>query len=330
MLETARGGVLLRGIGAAHNDVAVVTNVSADHLGLQGIHTLDQLAEVKAAIIRITKPTGWVVLNADDPRVLAMRRHTKARPYAFSLDPDSPGLRAVLDERGRGITVLDGDMVLLHGGDPDHLVPIDEVPVTLAGLSSHNVANALAAAAAALSVGLPRAAVVEGLRTFLPDASLNPGRMNVWSLRDRIVIVDLAHNEESLRALLEVARGLRQPGGAVWCVLGTAGDRTDALLRALGEIAAKGADRAVIAEKEVYLRGRDPAEMITLFRAGAGAELPAYATELDALAQVVGESSPGDVVALMCHAQRAEVDAWLAELGGAPVDSDGIRALARR
>jgi cyanophycin synthetase len=103
VLETARGGILLRGIGTAHNDVAVVTNVSSDHLGLHGIHTLDQLAEVKSTITRITRPDGWDVLNADDPRVLAMRRVATGRAFLFSLDSHHPAIREVLVEGGREI-----------------------------------------------------------------------------------------------------------------------------------------------------------------------------------------------------------------------------------
>src|ERR671935_1036039 len=202
VLETARGGILRRGVGVAHNDVAVVTNVSADHLGLGGIDTLDQLAELKATIVRITRPSGWVVLNADDPRTLAMRRQSRARPFLFGLDPDAPGLRAAQDEGGRAATVLDGELGVLDHGRVDRLLPVPDVPVTLAGLSAPNVANALAAAAAGIGVGLPRRAVLEGLRTFRPDPAQNPGRMNVLDLDGRTVIVDMAHNEASLHALL--------------------------------------------------------------------------------------------------------------------------------
>jgi cyanophycin synthetase len=113
VLETARGGILLRGIGTDHNDVAVVTNVTADHLDQYGIRTLDQLAEVKATITRITRPDGWDVLNADDPRVLAMRRHVSGRPWLFSLDPDHPGLRTVMAEHGRAMSILDGAFVTM-------------------------------------------------------------------------------------------------------------------------------------------------------------------------------------------------------------------------
>ena len=153
VLETARGGILLRGIGVLHNDVAVVTNVSADHLGLQGIESVDQLSEVKATITRITRPEGWAVLNADDPRVLAMRRVATGRPWLFSLEPGHPALREALAEGGRAMTVLDGTVVWIEGPVVHPLVELERVPVTLAGISSINTENALAAAGAGAAGG---------------------------------------------------------------------------------------------------------------------------------------------------------------------------------
>jgi cyanophycin synthetase len=330
VLETARGGILRRGVGVAHNDVAVVTNVSADHLGLGGVHTLDQLAEVKATIVRITRSSGWVVLNADDPRTLAMRRQTRARPFLFALDPDAPGLREAQTEGGRAATVLDGDLVVLDHGRVDRLLPVLDVPVTLAGLSAPNLANALAAAAAGIGVGLPRRAVLEGLRSFRPDPAQNPGRMNVLDLDGRTVIVDMAHNEASLHALLEVARGLCPPRGRVLAMVGTAGDRPDELIRSLGEIAARRADRVVVGEKERYLRGRDRADLPRLLREGAATvgvvDVPVYPTELAALQALAAEAAPGDVCALMAPAERDEILAWLRDRGARLLDPDELRA----
>ncbi|HEV8424568.1 MAG TPA: Mur ligase family protein [Actinomycetes bacterium] len=330
VLETARGGILRRGVGVAHNDVAVVTNISADHLGLGGIQTLDQLAEVKATIVRITRASGWVVLNADDPRALAMRRLSRARPFVFGLEPDAPGLRAAQSEGGRAATVLDGDLVVLTRGRVERLLPVLDVPVTLAGLASFNVANALAAAAAAIAAGLPREAVLDGLRSFRPDPAQNPGRMNVFDLDGRAVIVDMAHNEASLLALLEVARGLRLPGRRVLAMVGTAGDRSDELIRSLGELAARGADRVVIGEKHRYLRGRDPAELVGLLREGADAvgvtDLPDHPSELAGLQALVAESGPGDVCALMAPAERDQILAWLTARGARLLDPDELRA----
>ncbi|HET8765737.1 MAG TPA: Mur ligase family protein, partial [Pedococcus sp.] len=253
ILETARGGMLLKGMGVSHNDVSVVTNVSADHLGMQGIDTVDQLAEVKAIVTKATRPGGWAVLNGEDPRVWAMRTGTRAKPWVFALRPDAPAIRQALDLGGRAATVLDGDVTVLEAGrDPDRLVSVLDVPATLSGLSQHNIANVLAATAAALGLGIPRDAVIDGLRTFAPDDRLNPGRMNTYTLRradgaEITVIVDLAHNEAGLEALLDVAHGLTVPGGQVHLGLGLAGDRTDDLLEAMGEIAGLRADRVVAA-----------------------------------------------------------------------------------
>ena len=330
ILETARGGLLRKGMGVSACDVAVVTNVSADHLGLEGIDTVDQLAEVKAIVTKITKPAGWVVLNGDDPRVWAMRVGIKARPWVFSLDPDSPALRESFDLGGRAISVLDGDVVVLapHRG-PDHLIPIVDVPVTLSGLAEHNIANALAATAAALGLGLPREAVVEGLRTFATDPAHNPGRMNVYSLplsggALASVIIDFAHNEAGLEALLRVAEGLRPPGSAVHLGLGTGGDRTDEILQGLGELAGRRADRISAVHKSSYLRGRQMAHLeaqlrIGLARVGVG-EIDSYPTELGGLQALVASASSGDVLAVMVHADRLTLHEWLTR-SGATVDS---------
>ena len=154
--ETARGGILLKGIGLTRNDVSVVTNVSADHLGLQGIDTVDQLAEVKAVVPRITRKDGWAVLNADDPRVYAMRAVIKAQPWVFGREPDSPAIRETLGDGGRATTVIDGWLTVLRPGrDPEPLIELVDVPMTLAGLSRFNVENTLAAASAALAIGIP-------------------------------------------------------------------------------------------------------------------------------------------------------------------------------
>ncbi|MFL5796283.1 MAG: glutamate ligase domain-containing protein, partial [Actinomycetota bacterium] len=297
--------------------------------GLGGIQTLDQLAEVKATIVRITRSGGWVVLNADDPRTLAMRRLSRARPFVFGLDPDAPGLREAQTEGGRAATVLDGDLVVLTRGRVERLLPVIDVPVTLAGLASFNVANALAATAAGLAIGLPTGAVLDGLRGFRPDPGQNPGRMNILDLEGRAVIVDMAHNEASLLALLEVARGLRLPGGRVLAMVGTAGDRSDELIRSLGELAARGADRVVIGEKHRYLRGRDAGELVQLLREGAATvgmtDLPAHPGELAALQALAASSGPGDVLALMAPAEREPILAWLTAQGAALLDPDGIR-----
>jgi cyanophycin synthetase len=323
VLETARGGILLRGIGHAVNDVSVVTNISADHLGLQGIDTLDELAEVKATVVRITAPSGWAVLNGEDPLVWAMRRETRAHWYAFSLDPEAAAVDAALEAGGRAC-VLDRGWIVLRrpDGPPTRLVRASEPPVTLEGLSRHNVANALAATAACDALGFAAADIAAGLRSFAADSAGNPGRLNLYEHDGIRALVDFAHNEAGLRGLLEVARGVTR--GRVLLALGTAGDRGDDIIRSLGEIAGAVVNEVVIAEKPHYLRGRDLDEMNELLRSGLreggfGGSVDACPSEVAALEELVARAAPGDVVAVMCHAERDEVFAWLASHGFGPM-----------
>ncbi len=332
--ETARGGILLKGIGLTRNDVSVVTNVTADHLGLHGIDTLDQLAEVKSVVAQITRKDGWAVLNGDDPRVYAMRGVVKAQPWVFSRDPDSPAIREVLAAGGRATTVIDGWVsVLKPHGDPDPLVELVDVPMTLAGLSRFNVENTLAAASAALAVGIAHDVVVAGLRSFRPDAEHNPGRMNFFTVGEVSVVIDLAHNEAGLEALFEIMNGVRRPGARLLVGLGVVGDRTDELIEKLGEIAARDSDVLAIGHKARYLRGRTVEELDDLMRTGAErvgvSSFASYPTEVAALSALVGQALPGDVVGLMCHAERQEVYDWIAGAGGTPDDNDTLGAKVR-
>ncbi|MGZ8637050.1 MAG: Mur ligase family protein [Actinomycetota bacterium] len=329
VLETARGGILLRGIGVLHNDVAVVTNVSADHLDLLGVRTLDQLADVKAAITRITRPDGWAVLNADDPRVLAMRRGATGRPWVCSLDPDHPAVRNVVDRHGRATVPIDGWMTVLLGGRSLPLVPLTDVPVTIAGVSSSNTMNALQAASAALAIGLPEHAVVRGLRTFVLDPDRNPGRANLFSLDGRIVVIDYAHNEAGIASLTELCNGLRRSGRETWLAVCTAGDRSDRILHDFAYRAARGADHLVVAELLRYLRGRDRADLMERLRVGAldggASEVDVYADELSALRAMLARSRRGDVVAVTALAMRSGVFAWLASAGAARLTPGRVR-----
>jgi cyanophycin synthetase len=335
VLEVARGGILLKGIGTAHNDVAVVTNVSADHLGLHGIFTLDQLAEVKATITRITRPDGWDVLNADDPRVLAMRGKARGRPFLFSLDPDHPAIRAVLAERGRALAPLDGSLVLLSPGPQvSPLLRLEDVPVTLAGISSHHVQNAMAAAAGALGVGLGREDLIRGLRSFVLDPGTNPGRANLFELDGKVVVVDYAHNEAGMHGLVEICEGLRPAGGEIWVAYGTAGDRSDEVMHAMGYVAARGAEHVAVVELHRYLRGRDPRDVIERLRAGAvdggGGEVPDFPDEMTGLRWMLERSRSGDVLAITALAQRPEIFDLLAERGGLRVGPARCKELVLR
>ena len=333
VLETARGGILLRGIGVLHNDVAIVTNVSEDHLGLHGIRTIDQLAEVKASVTRITRPDGWDVLNADDPRVLSMRRVATGRPWLCSLDPWHPAIRDALAEGGRATVPLDGWMTVLDGSTSRPLLELMDVPVTIAGISRHNVMNAMQAASAAIGIGLPERAVVKGLTTFVTDPERNPGRANLFELDGRVVVVDYAHNEAGMLGLTEICAGLRRSGGEIWLVICAAGDRTDQILHAFAYRAARGSDHLAIAELLRYLRGRAREETVQRLVAGArdgGAEeIDVYADELSGLRGVLARSRKRDVIGVTALGMRPEVFAWLDGAGATRMTAARVRRVVR-
>src|SRR5664279_4666773 len=331
--EAARGGILLRGVGTAVNDVSVVTNISPDHLGLLGVHTVEQLAEVKSVVARITKPTGWTVLNADDPLVRAMRSVSRARPWLYSPDPGNPFLDVALEAGGRAITVVDGGIVILGRGlDPTVLMDVADVPLTLAGASTVNVSNVLAATAAAVAVGVPLDAIRAGLASFTSGAEHNAGRLNVYRLGSTAVLLDLAHNEASLASLLEVAGALRLPGGELAVVLGTAGDRTDEAIHAMGAMAAQASDRLVVARRIKYQRGREPGEMEQIWRAGAAEAgvvlVDESVNELDGLTHLLDEAAPplpnDSAVAVCALEQREEMVAEIIRRGGAEMPAAEI------
>ena len=334
VLETARGGILLRGIGYEHNDVSVVTNVSADHIGLHGIDTLDELAEVKGTVVRITRQEGWAVLNAEDSRVWAMRLHSRAHPYAFSLSVGAPAVKEALAAGGRAAVLERGGLVLRRPrGRRVRVVAVDDLPVTFAGLSRYNVANALAAAAACDALGLTTDQIRDGLLSFAPDASVNPGRLNLYSRRGVLALIDFAHNEAGLAGLLDVCERLvARPRGRIRLGLGTAGDRNDEILHRMGFLAGSRADDLVIAEKPHYLRGRSMAAMNKLFRraaaeAGYVDRVAAFRSELGALKALLARSHRGDVAAVMAHVERDQIFAWLEKEGYRPITLPRLRAL---
>ena len=342
VLETARGGLVLRGMGYESNDASVVTNVTSDHLDLQGIHTLPELAEVKATVARATREGGWAVLNADDPLVASIARRVHSRVAMFSIgDGGAAAVRRTVAAGGRGYVLRDGWMTEIDGSGKDgpvehRIVEVGRVPIALGGLARHNVANALAAAGAARGLGVTLAQLRDGLTDFQPSSERSPGRLNLFRLGARIVIVDFAHNEAGVSAVLDVAEGIA--GGAagraspVTAIIGTAGDRPDDTLRGIGKIAGKRAQRVVVKETTKYLRGRSRESVVGEILAGvasagrATSDVPVYESETAALraelARSEGSSRPDAprVIVLMCHEEREEVFALLAELGARPID----------
>jgi cyanophycin synthetase len=340
VLETARGGIVLRGMGYESNEASVLTNVSSDHLDLQGIHTLPELAEVKSTICRVTKRSGWVVLNGDDPHVAAVARRVGGHVAFFSTASATPAVvRRHIRGGGRAYLLQDGDLTEVEGDRESSIVEVRRVPITIGGLARHNVANALAAAGGARGMGATLAQVRDGLTDFAPSSDRSPGRLNLFRLGSRVVIVDFAHNEAGIAAVMDVAEGIAAGGAGrtapITVIIGTAGDRPDDTLRGIGKIAAQRAQRVAIKETLKYLRGRSAASVVGELMAGVKAggmtssEVPVYRSETAALnAELNGAGGNGHgrgadaprVIVLMCHEEREEVFDLLGSLGARPVD----------
>jgi UDP-N-acetylmuramyl tripeptide synthase len=325
VLETARGGILRRGLAVRHADVALLTNVSDDHLGHYGVDDLASLARVKAVTASVVAGTGRVVVNADDPHLLAALPDGGAPRVLFGLDPASAPLVAHRAGGGEAWTVRDGTLVRGEGdGAETAIARVADLAFAFGGAAPYNVANALGAAAAAHALGVPDATIGEALTRFLPAATDNPGRGNLRTTRGVSVLVDFAHNPDGIRSVLGLVARLRAPGGRLAVVAGYAGDRSDESIHdAARAIHDAEPSLVVLRDLDGYLRGRQPGEVPTLFRrALLGLGLPPSRvcdapSEGLALRRALAWARPGDFVVILAHLESAEVDAVLAEGAGA-------------
>jgi cyanophycin synthetase len=307
VLEAARGGILRSGLGFDACDVGIVLNVTADHLGLRGVHTVEDLAKVKAVIASIVKPGGHAVLNADDPLVLPMRERTPGTVVLTSVTGDAnPAVAEHLAAGGTAVTVEDGggrETIVVRGaGERWAVVAVDEVPLSMGGAARFQLGNLLAATAAAYLQGLAPERIAEGLRTFIPSGTMTPGRMNVVRTSRGTVIVDYAHNPAAIRGLMDFVA--RMPAERRIGVVAMPGDRRDEDLRELGEIVAV-LDYVVVKEHPKYMRGRAPGSGAGLITKGlqAGGMGPdrseTVPDEAEAVARALALMQPGDLVVIL-------------------------------
>ncbi|MFC4425193.1 cyanophycin synthetase [Deinococcus navajonensis] len=316
VLETARGGLLRDGLGFDRADVGAVLNVQADHLGLRGIDTLDDLAWVKSLLVRVVSPRGVSVLNADDGLTLAMRTLAGGQIALFSLRGDAPNeaLRAHIAEGGLAAVVEPGEqgdeMVLYQAGGRQVVMLTREIPATLEGAALFNVANALAACLMCVASGIAPLDVRGALSTFRATFDQNPGRLNVYDALPFRVVLDYAHNPAGLAAQRELLHRLRPEGARLIGMVSVPGDRRDADIVEVGASAAQTFDEVVFREGPDG-RGRPRGEVMALMREGAlGAGFPAdrlhlVLEERDAVEAALRLARPGDIVTLMPTAVEA-------------------------
>jgi cyanophycin synthetase len=326
VLETARGGILRRGLGYDRTDVGIVTNITADHLGQDGLDAIEDIAHVKALIAERVRDGGTLVLNADDPwvRSLADRPRVRAdrkRIVWFSLEPDNPVIAAHLAKGCTAYLVEGGWLVQAVGARRVPLLRVADVPGAFGGAAGFTAANALAAVAAARALGAPHDVVLERLAAFEPRRD-NPGRGTLLRLGDVHLFVDYAHNPAALAAVIRTLHRLWGPDRCIAAVT-LPGDRRDDLLAASAQVIADGVTRVVLYDDEDP-RGRAPGEVSALVAREMRARRPQIRSERavgvrDAIGAALRLAAPGDVV-LVLYESVDVVLGLLDEMGAVPAE----------
>ncbi|MEE4204109.1 MAG: Mur ligase family protein [Halieaceae bacterium] len=317
ILETARGGLMRRGLAVARADVAVITNIAADHLGDYGIETVDDLAAVKWSVTRALDEKSRLVLNADDPLLMARKVTAQSPVTLFALSPSNPHFTAHVAAGGQGFTVQRGRIVKQQGKQVSPVISLKKIPVTYGGRARHNIANSLAAAAAASALRIPLGVIAEGLSALRNED--NPGRANLYEIRGATVLLDFAHNPAGLTALMPVIANL--PAKRRLLVTGQAGDRGDADIRefalAIGDCVF---DRIILKQMDGHARGRPLGEAAELMREAyisqgyKSRSIALVDTEMDAARAAARWAKPGDLIVFLAHENKARTREYFESL----------------
>lgn len=301
VLETARGGILRAGLGFDECDVGVVMNVTSDHLGLRGIHTLQQLADVKGVIPAVTKRDGHAILNADDPLVLQMRDRSDADIVLFStMEPGANAdVEAHLQKGGIAARIENGEFVILRGRLRIPIASVDDVPLMVGGAAKFQAHNVLAAILAAYVRGVRYDDIRSGLLTFFPSPTLTPGRLNLMRVGRGRILVDYGHNEAAITGLMDFVGGLDATRRTA--VVTGPGDRRDDDLRTLGRLTASRMQHVIVMEDKDR-RGRPPGKIAELISDGLVQgglpkdEIEVVYKEFDAIRHAVENMHDGELI----------------------------------
>lgn len=267
VFETARGGILRAGLGFDECDVAIVTNVGdGDHLGLNYINTVEDLAKVKRVIVDVVSENGIAVLNANDPLVVEMAQYCPGNVLYFAIDGNNPVIRKHRAEGGRAVFVKGKTVILATGAhEEEPLLNLDRVPMTFNGRISFEVENTISVLGAAWAMGISRETMIRQACCFATDASKVPGRFNVMKVWGATVVVDYGHNAHSLRAMIAALETF--PHRKRSALYSMAGDRRDIDLINIGELLGNAFDRVILYEAHT-IRGRAPGRIAELMREG--------------------------------------------------------------
>jgi cyanophycin synthetase len=300
VLECARGGLLRAGLGFKKCDVAIVTNVAADHLGLKGIHTIEQLAKVKGVIPETVLPDGYAILNADDDLVFDMRRNIDCNLALFSLDEDNPRIKAL--QKLGGITAVyeNGYVTLCRGTWKMRIMKAENIPLTYGGKATFMIQNVLPAIIAANVRGISIEDMKVALESFIPSASQTPGRLNLFEFENFNILLDYAHNPAGMRALQKFTDNL-EATVKVGIIAGV-GDRREEDTNQIGSIAAEMFDEIII-RQDKRLRGKTEEELIKMLNDGIKMKNPKKKTtvipsEKEAITYAVNNAKKGSLIVL--------------------------------
>ena len=311
VLECARGGILKSGLAFQNCDVAIVTNVAADHIGLGGINSIEQMAKVKSVLPETVFPHGYAVLNADDDLVYKMGKDLSCNVAFFSMDEDNPRIKRHCSNGGLAAVFESGFISIKKGNWKIRVMPVKDIPITFEGKALHNIENCLPAV---LATYLFRDITIEDIRSalssLLPSSSQTPGRLNFFHFKDFTVLADFAHNPHGLRLLCSFVKRLGYSTN-VGVISGT-GDRRDEDIRELGEISAKCFNEIII-RCDKNLRGRTADEIIELLKQGIEKVNPNIPTKVipdenEALEYIYANHQPGVLYTIMCDVVAGALD----------------------
>ena len=311
VLECARGGILKSGLAFQHCEVAIVTNVAADHIGLGGINSVDQMAKVKAVVAETVFPHGYAVLNADDDLVYKMKDDLSCNIALFSMDENNLRIKSHCAGGGLAAVFENGFVSILKGNWKIRVMNVKDIPLTFEGKAVHNINNCLPAV---MATYLFRDITIEDIRSaltsFVPSSTQTPGRLNFFNFRNFTMLADFAHNPHGLKLLGDFVSKLDYPS-KIGVISGT-GDRRDEDIRELGEISAQYFDEIII-RCDKNLRGRTADEIISLLKEGIEKENPGMPTitianENEALEYIYAHPKKGALYTVMCDVVAGALD----------------------
>ena len=304
VLECARGGILKNGLAFQNCDIAIITNVSTDHIGLGGIDSLEQMAKVKAVVAETVFPHGYAILNADDDLVYEIKNNLKCNIGLFSMDENNPRIKAHCNAGGLSAVSENGYVTIMKGNWKIRVEKIADIPITYGGKAVHNIMNTLPAILASyLYRNIKVEDIKDALETFVPSATQTPGRLNLFKFKNFDFLVDFAHNQAGLTLLCDFVSKMN--GTPKVGIISGTGDRRDEDIRDLGKISAGCFDEIII-RQDKNLRGRTAEEIVNLLVEGINStkikEIPITIiyNEKEAIMHAYNTAKPGSLITIMC------------------------------